>query len=102
MALAAASLTEQLRGLVLPAACRTGFSTGPGLCCSTGPTTAREHTEVSRGELRQLLLDSLPDGVVHWGRKVNKVQALARAAPRAFADGATATASVLIVEDGAW
>ena len=62
-----------------------------------------ERPEVSRGELRQMLLDSLPDGVVHWGRKVSDAQTRGEGRHELrFAHGATALASVLIGADGAW
>src|SRR6202041_39723 len=45
----------------------------------------------------------LPDGVVHWGRKVSKGQALGEGRHKLrFADGAAALTSVLIGADGAW
>ena len=59
--------------------------------------------EVLRAELRQLLLDSLPDGTVRWGRKVTGVDRLAtdRCVVH-FADGGTVTTDLLIGADGAW
>lgn len=59
--------------------------------------------EVSRGALRRMLLDSLPEGTVRWGHK------LASAAPLGggqygltFANGSTATTELLVGADGAW
>jgi len=59
--------------------------------------------EVERGDLRDLLLDSLPEGTVHWGVKVTDVH---RNDAGIFevnvADGAGFTADVLVGADGAW
>lgn len=38
--------------------------------------------EVQRGELRQILLDSLPAGTVRWGHKAGSTRALGGAATR--------------------
>lgn len=104
LALEAAGLTGQFQGLVLPGreSYRVLDRAGTVLLDLPDDGTG-ERPEVSRGELRQLLLDSLPDGVVHWGRKVSKVQALGEGRHELrFADGATALTSVLIGADGAW
>jgi 2-polyprenyl-6-methoxyphenol hydroxylase-like FAD-dependent oxidoreductase len=104
LALEAAGLAGQFRGLVLPGreSYRVLDQAGTVLLDRPDDGTG-ERPEVSRGELRQLLLDSLPDGVVHWGRKVSKVQALGEGRHKLrFADGATALTSVLIGADGAW
>ncbi|MCA2220294.1 FAD-dependent oxidoreductase [Nonomuraea aurantiaca] len=59
--------------------------------------------EVQRGELRQMLLDSLPAGTVRWGHKVSGVRAVGQGRHEvAFANGTTATTSLLAGADGAW
>jgi 2-polyprenyl-6-methoxyphenol hydroxylase-like FAD-dependent oxidoreductase len=59
--------------------------------------------EVHRGDLRRILLESLPADRVRWGHKVTAVSALGGGRHLlTFADGSTVTTEVLVGADGAW
>ncbi|MBD2894178.1 Flavin-dependent monooxygenase [Actinomadura sp. RB99] len=103
-ALRAAGLIEEFRGLVLEGreATRALASDGTVLLDEPDDGTGGR-PEVQRGELRRMLLDSLPAGTVQWGRKVTGVRALGGGRHKvAFADGGTVVTNVLVGADGAW
>ena len=59
--------------------------------------------EVPRGDLRRILLDSLPADTVCWGHKLTAVSPLGGGRHMlTFADGSTATTDLLVGADGAW
>jgi len=59
--------------------------------------------EVPRGELRRILLESLPADTVRWGHKVSAVSSLGGGRHRVtFMDGSTVTTDLLVGADGAW
>ena len=59
--------------------------------------------EVPRGDLRRILLDSLPAGTVRWGHKLTAVSPLGGGRHMlTFANGSTVTTDLLVGADGAW
>ncbi|MGW2823095.1 FAD-dependent oxidoreductase [Streptomyces sp. NPDC001443] len=59
--------------------------------------------EIDRGQLRDLLLNSLTPGTVHWGRTLESVEGPDDGPRRLhFADGSVVEADLVIGADGAW
>jgi len=59
--------------------------------------------EVPRGELRRILLESLPAGTVRWGHKTTAVSSLGDGRHLVtFENGSTVTTELLVGADGAW
>lgn len=69
-----------------------------------------QRPEALRGEIRRILLESLPEGTVQWGKKLSSVTAEGQPEGQpqlaqyllTFTDGTTATTSLLVGADGAW
>jgi len=104
LAVQAAGLMDEFRGIVLEGrqAMRVLARNGNILLDLPDDGTGGS-PEVLRGELRQMLLDSLPAGTVRWGHKVSGVRALGEARHEVtFADGTTDVTSLLVGADGAW
>ncbi|MGN4240530.1 FAD-dependent oxidoreductase [Staphylococcus equorum] len=59
--------------------------------------------EVLRGDLRNILLASLPEDIIQWNKKLNYIQTLSDGQHElTFADGSAATTNVLVGADGAF
>src|ERR1700753_3875360 len=97
-ALAAAGLIERFRGLVLPG--RESYRVldrAASVLLDRPDDGTGERPEVPRGELRRLLLASLPDGVVRWSHRVSGARALGEGRHQLrFADGDTVSTSLLV------
>ncbi|GGV11822.1 FAD-dependent oxidoreductase [Streptomyces spectabilis] len=104
LALAAAGLMDAFRGIVLEGrqAMRVLDPNGAVLH-ETADDGTGGRPEVQRGELRRILLDSLPPGTVRWGHKVSGARALGDGRHEVtFADGGTVVTGLLVGADGAW
>jgi 2-polyprenyl-6-methoxyphenol hydroxylase-like FAD-dependent oxidoreductase len=98
VALHAAGLFEQFRAITLDEgdAMRILDRSGTVRMADDGNG---ERPEVDRGDLRDLLLNALPEGMVRWGQRVVEV----RPGPEVvFADGRVERPDVLVGADGAW
>jgi 2-polyprenyl-6-methoxyphenol hydroxylase-like FAD-dependent oxidoreductase len=101
-ALQAADLTDEFRGLILEGREAIRVLTSDGTVLFDDDST-RGRPEVLRGELRRILIESLPAGTVRWGRKVSGVRALGEGRHEVtIADGTTVVTSLLVGADGAW
>ncbi|MEV1065266.1 NAD(P)/FAD-dependent oxidoreductase [Streptomyces sp. NPDC050263] len=103
-ALAAADLLDEFRSLVLEGRQAMRILDRNGSVVFEQPDDGTGgRPEVQRGDLRRLLLDSLPAGAVRWGRKVSAARALGEGRHEVtFADGSTVVTSLLVGADGAW
>ena len=103
-ALQAAGLIEEFGGLILAGREALRILDRDGNVLLDEPDDgAGGRPEVQRGELRRILLDSLPAGTIRWGHKLRGVRALGDARHEvSFADGTTVVTSLLVGADGAW
>ncbi|MFJ6988075.1 MULTISPECIES: FAD-dependent oxidoreductase [unclassified Streptomyces] len=103
-ALADAGLTEAFREIIHEGADAARILGKDGeLLLDVPGDDGATRPEVLRGDLRRILLDSLPEGAVRWGAKVTGVRALGDGRHEvSFADGSTVVSALLVGADGAW
>jgi 2-polyprenyl-6-methoxyphenol hydroxylase-like FAD-dependent oxidoreductase len=104
VALRAAGLYDTFVGLVRPGedAKRVVDRTGKVLFDRPGTRVGRR-PEVDRGDLRGMLIASLPAGTVRWDHKAMAVAACGDGRHAVtFVNGATVTTDLLVGADGAW
>ena len=104
LALQAAGLVDELHRIIHAGAEANRVLDSRGALLLDEPDDGRgSRPEVRRGDLRRILIDSLPAGTVRWGHKLAAVRALGDGRHElTFAGGATAIASLLVGADGAW
>jgi 2-polyprenyl-6-methoxyphenol hydroxylase-like FAD-dependent oxidoreductase len=104
LALKAAGLFEAFREIILPGAEAQRVLDKHGNVLLDEPDKGNGgRPEVPRGDLRRILLSSLPAGTIHWGHKVTSVSPLGGGQHVVtFADGSTVTTDLLVGADGAW
>jgi 2-polyprenyl-6-methoxyphenol hydroxylase-like FAD-dependent oxidoreductase len=105
-ALRGAGLYEQFRAIIHPGG-EAMRILGPDGTVHVDETAEGDgdgdRPEVERGQLRKLLLDSLPADTIRWGAQVTSAHALGDGRHElTFADGATTTCDLLVGADGAW
>jgi 2-polyprenyl-6-methoxyphenol hydroxylase-like FAD-dependent oxidoreductase len=104
LALKAAGLFEEFLEIIHPGGQATRVLDKEGNVLLDEPDDGTGgRPEVPRGELRRILLGSLPADMVRWGHKVTAVSALGNGRHLlTFADGSMVTTDLLVGADGAW
>jgi 2-polyprenyl-6-methoxyphenol hydroxylase-like FAD-dependent oxidoreductase len=104
LALEAAGLTDEFRAIIHEGGEASRALDQHGTVLLDEPDDGMAgRPEVLRGDLRRILLDSLPSAMIQWGRKVTGVQPLGDGQHElTFAGGSTVTTSLLVGADGAW
>jgi 2-polyprenyl-6-methoxyphenol hydroxylase-like FAD-dependent oxidoreductase len=65
--------------------------------------SGKDRPEIDRGQLRQVLLNSLPTGVVRWNHELSEAKQLANdAVELTFRNGASKKFDLVVGADGAW
>ncbi len=104
LALEAAGLTNEFHAIIHEGGEATRMLDQHGTVLLDQPddgTGARP--EVLRGDLRRILLESLPAETIQWGKKLTNVMALGAGQHElTFADGSTVNTKLLVGADGAW
>jgi 2-polyprenyl-6-methoxyphenol hydroxylase-like FAD-dependent oxidoreductase len=104
VALAAAGLMPEFRAIIHPGGEASRVLDPHGAVLLDLPDDGNGgRPEVLRGDLRRILVESLPAGAIQWGRKLAGVVPLGEGRHELrFTDGSIATSDLLVGADGAW
>lgn len=104
VALEAAGLTEKFRELIHRGGEATRIVDRLGTVLYDEPDDGTgTRPEVLRGELRAMLIESLPENTIRWGMKLSDVTAVGAGRHRLhFADGSSVETELVVGADGAW
>ncbi|MFI5775874.1 FAD-dependent oxidoreductase [Nocardia sp. NPDC051570] len=104
LALAAAGLTDEFRALIHEGGEALRALDRHGKVLLEQPDEGNGgRPEVLRGDLRRMLIDSLPAETIRWGKKLTDVTAFGDGRHELrFADGSTVITELLVGADGAW
>ncbi|WP_217433722.1 NAD(P)/FAD-dependent oxidoreductase [Caulobacter sp. S45] len=103
-ALAATGLTDAFRAIVHEGGEATRvLDTQGAVLFEQADDGTGSRPEVPRGELRRILLESLPKGAVRWGCKLASLSPLGDGRRQlTFGDGSVVVSDLLVGADGAW
>ena len=104
MALASAGLADAFRAIIQEGGEATRLLDRRGaVLFEQGDDGAGGRPEVLRGELRRILLESLPEGTIRWGRRLAAISPLGDGRHElSFEDGSTVASEILVGADGVW
>ncbi|MFC0434271.1 NAD(P)/FAD-dependent oxidoreductase [Kutzneria buriramensis] len=98
IALAAAGLTAEFRAIIHEGGAASRVLDRHGTVLHEDADDGGR-PEVLRGDLRRILIESLPDGTIQWGKKLVSI---GDRHELTFADGTTVQTDLLVGADGAW
>jgi 2-polyprenyl-6-methoxyphenol hydroxylase-like FAD-dependent oxidoreductase len=103
-ALQAAGLTAEFRAIIHQGAEATRVLDRHGSVLLNEEDDGKgRRPEVLRGDLRRILLESLPENTVRWGKKLTGVEAIGEGRHQLiFSDQSTEMTTLLVGADGAW
>ena len=104
LALQKADLMEQYRSIIHVGGAEQRVLAQDGTLLAELPDDgSMASPEARRGDIRTILLESLPDGTVQWGKKLQSATPLGAGRHElTFADGSSAVTDVLVGAEGTW